>query len=198
MSLYIKICGLTESEHVEAAREAGADAIGFVFAESPRRVSVDRAVELAEPIRDKLDVVAVMLHPTVSESEAVLNELRPTFLQTDHQDFAYLSLPNFVQALPVHRQVIAEDSVSPLLFEGGVSGSGELADWREAKELAKKHKLILAGGLNAENVSRAVADVSPWGVDVSSGVEKQRGQKDSEKIFNFVRNARMNLLGNQL
>jgi phosphoribosylanthranilate isomerase len=77
-----------------------------------------------------------------------------------------------------------------LLFEGAVSGSGRTADWTEARALAAETQLILAGGLDAANVRAAIEAVRPWGVDVSSGVERRRGEKDSVKIREFVARVR--------
>jgi phosphoribosylanthranilate isomerase len=77
-----------------------------------------------------------------------------------------------------------------LLFEGAVSGGGTTADWDEAASLAPRTQLVLAGGLSAGNVGDAIRRVRPWGVDVSSGVERRRGEKDPEKIREFVARAR--------
>ena len=194
MSLYVKICGLTHSEHISAAVEAGADAIGFVFAPSPRLVTLDQALNLADPVREKIQVVAVTLHPTAELVEQITTQFKPQFLQTDYQDFAEIDLPPSIESLPVFRDTesIAESVLTngPILFESAVSGAGELADWSVAAKLASRKKIILAGGLDPDNVASAIRSVNPWGVDVSSGVEKSRGIKDPEKIFKFVQRAR--------
>jgi phosphoribosylanthranilate isomerase len=77
-----------------------------------------------------------------------------------------------------------------MLFEGKLSGSGETADWDEARQLAQHSQLILAGGLNPQNVAAAIAQVRPWGVDVSSGVEHSRGRKDPARIHEFIARVR--------
>jgi phosphoribosylanthranilate isomerase len=95
--------------------------------------------------------------------------------------------------VPVYRNGQIPPAGEPgarLLFEGPQSGSGQPADWGEARSLAGRFELILAGGLDAANLERAVRTVDPWGVDVSSGVERAKGRKDPEKIYDFVARVR--------
>jgi phosphoribosylanthranilate isomerase len=191
LSLFVKICGLTSAEGVAAAVAAGADAIGFVFAPSPRQVDVPRALELARELPEKMLRVAVMRHPPAALAEAVRRDFRPDWVQTDFADVE--SLPDgpgtVVPVLRAGRE--RPDPLPPrLLFEGPVSGSGEVADWAEAADLAGRTDVILAGGLSPENVASAVVRVRPWGVDVSSGVEASRGVKDPAKIHDFIAAAR--------
>jgi len=192
MSVKIKICGLTSPEAVAAAVEAGADALGFVFAQSPRRVSVEQALELTANLPADLARVAVLRHPTAAEAAAVLEGFRPDFLQTDSPDFRTISLQGPCRPLPVFRDGDALPQRVPylLLYEGQVSGSGQVADWRVAGPLARQTRLILAGGLSPANVGEAISTVRPYGVDVSSGVETAPGCKDPEMIFAFVAAAR--------
>jgi phosphoribosylanthranilate isomerase len=109
-------------------------------------------------------------------------------LQTDAEDFRALRLPRQLEVLPVFRRWQAEEQVLPakLLFEGLTSGSGIPCDWAGARELARKSSLVLAGGLNALNVASAIAEVRPFGVDVSSGVEERPGIKNPAEIARFV------------
>lgn len=190
MSLFIKICGLSNPESVAAAVDAGADAIGFVFAESPRRVCAAHAAELAHDIPDHIKRVAVTRHPDHAELDEVLRVLKPDYLQSDAADFAAISLPAYCTALPVYREAAGLDAPTVagtrILFEGRVSGSGHTADWNEARALAQGCELLLAGGLNIDNVAAAISHVRPWGVDVSSGVESERGKKDAGLIREFV------------
>jgi phosphoribosylanthranilate isomerase len=191
MSVFVKICGLTTPDAIEAAVRSGADAIGFVFAESPRRVTVAQARELAELLPPAVARVAVMRHPTQREWIEIETEFAPDWLQTDAEDFAGLDIGADIKRLPVYRDTPALDAdaaaLEPMiLFEGAVSGDGRQADWQRAKTLAARTRLILAGGLDPQNVADAVRQVSPWGVDVSSGVERTRGRKDPEKIAAFV------------
>lgn len=187
-ALWIKICGMTTPEGVAAALAARVDAIGFVFAESPRRVTPARAAELAAVARRRTCCVAVTRHPTQLEIDEILNTFRPDVLQTDIDDLKRLRLPRDLEILPVIRAGSAAPQSLParLLFEGQRSGSGVTCDWESAGKLSRHTQLILAGGLNAENVAEAVAAIAPFGVDVSSGVEERPGIKSPEKIARWV------------
>jgi phosphoribosylanthranilate isomerase len=196
--MFVKICGITSVAATDAAINAGADALGFVFADSPRRVSMETARELAGRVPAHIMRVAVMRHPTAALAMQVLETFEPDWVQTDAADLKAISLPVGCRALPVYRNGrIADRAPLParLLFEGSASGAGSPADWTEAAELARNRELILAGGLTAENVAAAIATVRPWGVDVSSCVERSRGVKDEKRIAEFV--ARVRALENR-
>ena len=188
----VKICGINSPAAAAAAVEAGADALGFVFAESPREVTPERAAELCASVPSSIARVAVMRHPSAALWGRVLEVFRPDWLQTDAADFAAIELGERCAALPVYRNGGARPSALPprLLFEGAASGSGQTADWDEARELARSCELILAGGLTPDNVAAAIEAVRPFGVDVSSGVERRRGEKDPGKIKEFVARVR--------
>jgi len=189
--MFVKICGINSVEAAAAAVAAGADALGFVFAESPREVTPERARELCAGVPASVKRVAVMRHPAAALVARVLDVFEPDWLQTDALDFAAIDLPARIAALPVYRNGGAPAEAPPrLLFEGTASGSGRTADWDEARTLAARTQLILAGGLDADNVADAITRVRPWGVDVSSGVERRRGEKDPQKIREFVARAR--------
>lgn len=190
--MFVKICGLTTEDAVAAAVEAGADAVGFVFAPSPREVTPERARELCAGVPRSVARVAVMRHPAPALVRRVLDVLEPDWLQTDAEDFDAIELPARTAALPVYRNRGSRPNqgVARLLFEGSVSGSGQTADWDEARALAHGRELILAGGLDPGNVTAAIQAVRPWGVDVSSGVERRRGEKDPVKIKEFVARVR--------
>jgi phosphoribosylanthranilate isomerase len=192
MRLWVKICGMTDAEAVSAALEAGADAIGFVFATSVRRATPALAWELAQRARGRLQCVAVTQHPSREHVDAILTQFAPDILQTDAVDLPDLVLAGRCVALPVLRSGQALPAVLPsrLLFEGPVSGTGRIADWSGAAALARRCELVLAGGLSPANVAAAVRAVQPFGVDVSSGVEEAPGRKSPQKIFDFVRAAR--------
>ena len=191
--MFVKICGLNSGEAVEAAVAAGADALGFVFAESPRQVTPEQAKALCAGVPAHVPRIAVMRHPHKADWERVIEVFEPTWLQTDAEDFRWIKLPKSCTALPVYRDSNAPaDSDLPdrLLFEGTHSGSGRVADWDEAGGLARVAEVILAGGLTVDNVADAVGFVHPWGVDVSSGVERARGEKDPAKIREFIARVR--------
>lgn len=191
--MFVKICGLTDAASLAAAVEAGADAVGFVFADSLREIEPARAGELCRELPEHVLRVAVMHHPSAARFRAVIDQFAPDIVQTDAADFASLSVPRGTRALPVYRDgETAPGTELPgrLVYEGRISGSGTTADWDEAKRIAASAELILAGGLDADNIERALEYVQPFGVDVSSGVESARGQKDPRKIREFVARVR--------
>jgi phosphoribosylanthranilate isomerase len=192
VSLWVKVCGLTTPEAVAAAVDAGVDAVGFVFAESKRKVTPQRAAELARDVPKHIARVAVMLHPSQQELDAVWSQFRPDVLQTDIDDLASLRIPSGLVVTPVVRagRALPTELPSRMLFEGPVSGTGTTTDWSAAAQLASRTQLILAGGLKPTNVAAAIVAARPFGVDVSSGVEAEPGLKDPAKIHEFVRNAR--------
>ena len=191
MSVLVKICGLKEKRHVELAVEAGAGAVGFVFAESPRRITPEAAKAASDTVPDHVKRVAVMLHPANEEWLEVFERFEPDVLQTDAADFERLDVPDGVERWPVFRAGQSEPETSATyVYEGPKSGSGETVDWSLAAELARRGRMVLAGGLHAGNVGRAVETVRPFGVDVSSGVETSPGEKDAQLIAEFIRAAR--------
>ena len=194
-ALWIKVCGLRTIAAVQAAAEAGADAVGFVFhAQSPRCLEPETARELARSVPDGVAKVAVFLHPSQALLDAACAAVQPDYVQADVGDLVHLRVSQDVRVLPVYRSGQVADMDLPrsrrFLFESGRSGSGELADWIEAARLARLAELVLAGGLTTQNVARAIEYVRPFGVDVSSGVERSRGVKDEGLIRDFVRAAR--------
>lgn len=200
--MLVKICGLSTRQHVDTAIAAGADAVGFVFAESVRRIDPAAAAEIARSIPAGVKKVAVMLHPSNEEWRQVLDAFEPDVLQTDAGDFDALDIPGSLERWPVYRETInRSDPIlekgsdrflagMPFLYEGARSGQGETVDWMTAAELARKGNMILAGGLGPGNIASAISAVRPWGVDVSSGVESSPGQKDPQLIHEFIRAAR--------
>ena len=213
--MFVKICGLTDREGVQAAVAAGADALGFVFAASPRQVSAEVAREITGDVPRGTVRVAVFHHPTREHFEHVLAVFAPDWVQTDAEDLARLVVPEGTVALPVFRsgesrlggsdfsrdssprsrlkplpQALPQPLPQRLLFEGARGGAGVVADWAEARRVAAATEVVLAGGLSAANIQAAIEQVRPWGVDVATGVERAPGRKDPEKIRAFVARAR--------
>jgi phosphoribosylanthranilate isomerase len=186
--MWIKICGMTTPAAVSAALEAGVDAIGFVFADSVRRVTPEFACELAAPARGRVSCVAVTRQATQHELDFMLAAFAPDVLQADLRDLKGIRLPSQLSVLSVVRAGAEPPQPLPerVLFEGPVSGTGVACDWTAARALAARTELVLAGGLSARNVAAAISAVQPFGVDVSSGVEERRGIKSPRKIARFV------------
>ena len=192
MSIFVKICGLRTRDAVDAAVEAGADALGFVFAPSPREIEPEQAMRLTEGVPRQILRIAVMRHPGQDAWDRVRRVFSPDYLQTEADDFRFLELGQEVSRLPVYRDggALPPPHEKLLLFEGAHSGCGERADWGFAATLAARQEVILAGGLTPANVQDAVGTVCPYGVDVSSGIESAPGIKDPQRIADFIRAAR--------
>ena len=196
--MFVKICGLSSEEHVRAAVAAGADAVGFVFADSVRKVDPAHAAAISNTVPATVKKVAVMLHPSNKEWRDVLSAFVPDVLQTDAQDFADLDVPASVECWPVCREGNGVTDTLRLglkvsvtfLYEGARSGAGETVDWSKAAKVAEQGNMILAGGLSISNVGQAIATVKPFGVDVSSAVEAAPGQKDTALIREFIKVAK--------
>ena len=197
MTVFTKICGLSERAHVDAALEAGANALGFVFADSVRQVTPQQASEIAGEVPDHIRRVAVMLHPANEEWLKVLQVFEPDVLQTDAADFDELDVPMSVERWPVYREGGDRPVTAGIfVYEGPKSGQGATVDWSAAAKIAESGNMVLAGGLGVDNVATAIDTVRPWGVDVSSGVESEPGRKDPVLIREFmkaVRTAEKNL-----
>lgn len=189
MSCLVKICGLKHVAAVNVAVEAGAGAVGFVFAKSVRQVTARHAAFIAANVPENVLRVAVMMHPSADEWEEVQEIFCPDVLQTDAEDFPELDVPDDITRWPVIREgAVAENGNVPdtFVYEGKTSGQGETVDWRIAAGLAAHNRLILAGGLNQDNVAEAIRQVGPYGVDVSSAVESSPGEKDPDLIRAFI------------
>jgi phosphoribosylanthranilate isomerase len=197
--LWIKICGVRSEAAVTAALAAGVEAIGFVFHESsPRNLRPAEARRLATLIPVGVLKVAVTRHPTQQLIDEVTDEFSPNLWQTDARDIPALRLPVGTGWLPVYRTGEAVPAVlAPrCLYEGADSGRGLSADWVEARRLASRTEIVLAGGLRADNVGSAIREIRPFGVDVSSGVESTPGVKDVRLIGEFVAAARAASMAN--
>lgn len=200
--MWVKICGLTNLESVRAVAGAGADAAGFVFAESPRRVSTAEATRLAAHLPPHIARVAVFRQASGSEIAGVLSAFPADFVQCEPTSEARKAaeeagarfLPVLHDGPDVAREAdrAAESGERPaaILEAAGRGGRGIKPDWERAAALARTIPLVLAGGLTPGNVAGAIEAVRPFGVDVSSGVEEARGRKDPVRIAAFVAAAR--------
>ena len=190
--LWVKVCGLRSPADVEAAVAAGADAVGMVFhPASPRHRTIEQAREVSAAVPPGIARVAVFLRPDASQVAEVVEAIAPDYVQADRASLAALGpgLPSI--PLPVLRDGESDEALPALLlYEGALSGTGHRADWSRAAVLARRTKLVLAGGLDARCVGDAIRAVRPYGVDVSSGVEATRGVKDPGMIREFVEAAR--------
>ena len=199
MRVFVKICGLTRPEYAEAAVEAGADAIGLVFyPKSPRFVGdLGRAREVAEVALPFVVVVGVFVNPTREEVLRAAGEVPLQAVQLHGEEppeFARnLGLPvikAFRPRGPADLEAALDYPCCAVLVDtyrpGKWGGTGQPFPWEWARDLARRRKVILAGGLGPENVGRALSVVGPYGVDVSSGVEREPGVKDHAKIRAFL------------
>jgi len=193
----VKICGLKEEEHVQAAVAAGATWIGFMFAPSKRQISIEQARELAKLIPHHVKKVGVFVNPTEQEVHAAAKAIGLDYVQyhgnEDPTFITHLGYPS-IKAISIREYEDVKKAstydVDYYLFDAPgtdyAGGSGHVFDWSLLDQLSiPKDRVILAGGLNSENVARAITQVSPAGVDVSSGVEKN-GRKSSELIKQFI------------
>jgi phosphoribosylanthranilate isomerase len=196
---FVKICGVTTLGDANAAIDAGANAIGLILAASPRQLSLDRALAIAEStkgrvlrtlvfrdhdvafVREALDLVdvdVVQFHGTLSDE--LLENLRERDLLV-------------IKALSIGSDEFydfKDGRVDAVLVDGATPGSGESHSWEELSERSFDVPIIAAGGLDESNVANVIATTRVWGVDSASGVESSPGVKDRERLVNFVDNAR--------
>jgi phosphoribosylanthranilate isomerase len=203
----IKICGLTNAGDVRAACDAGADAIGLNFyPRSPRALSIEKAIDLRASIPSDVKVFGVFVNAEADEVMEIFRDVRLDVLQL-HGDELPATVAQLARIVPVFKALrVGPDfsaatlenypGVSGFLFDtadtrpGQYGGTGRLADWGVAQQAARGHRVILAGGLNAENVAAAILQVRPYGVDVASGVESSPGAKDHAQLREFIGEAR--------
>ena len=185
----VKICGLSTVEAVETAVLAGADYIGFVFAESKRQVSLEQAHELARLVTGKTRIVGVFVSPSLEDLEQAIAQVPLDIVQI-HGTFDEDQIPNI--SVPVIRAIQLRDGVAQvssqadyLLFDAPVAGSGQTFDWDLLKDQKIQQDFFIAGGLTVNNVRQARETFRPYALDVSSGVETD-GRKDIEKIKAFI------------
>jgi phosphoribosylanthranilate isomerase len=196
MRVRVKICGITTDEAVDAAAASGVDAVGFVFAASPRRIGAHMARRLAARLPSSVARVAVFHRPTLADLLAVIETFEPDLVQLEPDTALLRASPRPLALLPVvhdgahvvdEARRMRETYGGPVLLEpAGPGGRGVAPDWERARRIAAEGPLVLAGGLGVENVGDAIRRVRPHGVDVSSGVESRPGVKDPGRIAAFV------------
>jgi len=208
----VKICGITQKEDLDAAAAAGADAVGFVVgtAASPRNLSLEKAEKLFRQVPPFIKSVLVTVPTNLNELAETYEKLNPDVIQIHGKNlpaavYVRLKFPktpligavnaNSPNALETASRV--SEMFDAVLLDSFVSerygGTGIVHDWelsKRVKQVIHPKPLILAGGLNPENVAEAVRVVQPYAVDVSSGVELQPGIKDNQKMIDFVKNAK--------
>ncbi|WP_327092838.1 phosphoribosylanthranilate isomerase [Nonomuraea sp. NBC_01738] len=194
--MYVKICGLSQEEHVFAAVEGGADAIGFVLTASPRRVTPERAAELTALVPEGVLTVGVFKgeDPETVRAAALAAGVGAIQLHGTHPHADFIALKDM--ELTLLRAVSADADLrcgafdeDLLLVDAPRAGSGEPWDWAAVRG-RPTGRWMLAGGLTPGNVGEAIEAARPWGVDVSSGLEIARGVKDSALISAFLHAAR--------
>jgi phosphoribosylanthranilate isomerase len=218
MSLWIKICGNTSLEDTQLAVKAGADAVGFVFASSPRQVTVPQVASILAHVAAPVEKIGVFVDAPLDEIYAAVRACGLTGVQL-HSD-AEPELPAKLRArlgpalrvlrvvyfdaetaILVKKQIaehVRNPDIAAVLVDSrtatAVGGTGVTFDWDAARATVfkgtKAGKRIAAGGLNPANVAEAIATLRPWGVDVASGVESTPGHKDAHKVKEFIARAR--------
>ena len=185
----VKICGLSTKEAVETAVSAGVDYIGFVFAPSKRQVTLEEATELAKLIPVNVKKVGVFVLPSRAQLLEAIEKVGLDLIQVHGQvgDDLFEDLPcASIQAVQVDGNGHVPNSQADyLLFDAPVAGSGQTFDWGQLNTTGLVQPIFIAGGLNEDNVVKAIQHFTPYAVDVSSGVETD-GQKDHEKIRRFI------------
>ena len=191
---FVKICGITRGEDAQAAVSAGANALGFVFwSKSPRRVDVDVARRIVATLPPAILAVGVFVDQPVEEVNEIGSRVDLGAVQlhgAEDVSYARMMTRPVVKALAIGAGVPPvlstwPDAVTVLLDVHDPvkkGGTGKTIDWIAAAGIAEQRRVILAGGLTPENVRDAMTRVRPWGIDVSSGVEREPGIKDHGRL----------------
>ena len=199
--MFLKVCGITRLTDALHATQHGATALGFVFwPHSPRYVTPERAAEIIAELPATTMAVGVFVNEAVDGIRSVVAKTGISAVQLHGDETA-----DYAEALgwPVLRSVTVDDADATcaswpvdttFLLDAADpvrrGGTGDTVDWREAADVARAHRIVLAGGLTPANVGDAIAIVRPFGVDVSSGVEEAPGVKNFDKVARFLENAR--------
>jgi phosphoribosylanthranilate isomerase len=196
----VKVCGITNPEDARVAADAGADAIGLVFAESPRRVGVERAREIASTLPEGILKVGVFVDAEPEEVLRIARKVGLDYAQLhgDEPPEAVAEIRDGgVGAIKALRVRNAEALAAVERYEADLflldawsakarGGTGARFDWGLAKSLKGRDNIVVSGGLNPENVREAIAFFEPYGVDASSSLEDRPGKKNGERVRRFV------------
>ncbi len=198
--MLIKVCGTTSEDDALLAVAMGANAVGCIFAPSPRRVSVQRVSDIVKRLpRDEVLTVGVFRNDAPQRVVEVaygagLHAAQLHGAETPAETrWIRQRIPMVIKALPAGDPRVpqaAEYGADAILLDAPNPGSGKVFDWALAGDLPEGQRLVLAGGLNPANVAAAIRAAKPWGVDVASGVEAAPGTKDPLKVKEFVAAAR--------
>jgi phosphoribosylanthranilate isomerase len=197
--MFVKICGTTSEEDALLAVAMGADAVGFIFAPSPRQVAPVVARDIAKRLPPEILTVGVFRDEAVSRvvditGFAGLKAVQLHGKETpDQARWVHQRIPVVIQAFPAGDPAVRrakEYGVDAVLLDYPTPGSGKVFDWKLSGEAPAGMRVIIAGGLTPDNVGAAVAAVQPWGVDVVTGVERDPGRKDPVKVREFVAGAK--------
>ncbi len=195
-----KVCGITNPKDGAFAAESGADAIGLVFAESPRKVSVEEAREIAAALPDGVLKVGVFVNEEPEEVLRIARKVGLDYVQL-HGDEAPETVTFLREAgVKVMKALRVRDEGSLAALDGygadlvmldawsekARGGTGERFDWALAKSLRGRGNIVVSGGLSPENVREAISFFEPYGVDASSSLEETPGKKDEERVRRFV------------
>lgn len=197
--MFVKICGTTSEEDALLAVALGADAVGFIFAPSPRQVAPSVAGDIAKRLPPETITVGVFRDEAPRRVVEIVNRLGLKAAQLHGRESAesvrYVRerVPLTIKAFPAgHAEVarLGRYGAEVVLLDGPSPGSGRVFDWRLAEGVAGQGRLMLAGGLDSSNVGEAIAAVHPWGVDAVTGVESRPGHKDPARLREFIEAAR--------
>ena len=197
--MWVKICGVTSEEDALLAVAMGADAVGFVFAPSPRQMSPSAVHAITRRIPPEIITVGVFRNERPQTVVDTVNRagLKAAQLhgQESREDCGYVAVrvPLVIKAFGAGDRRIeraGEYGAEIIMLDAPSPGSGKVFDWRLAEGVPRGRRLLLAGGLDAGNVADAIRAVQPWGVDVSSGVESSPGRKDPSKVRAFIQAAK--------
>ncbi len=197
--MFVKICGMTNEEDALLATAMGADAVGFVFAPSPRQIAPDLARDIARRLPPEVLTVGVFRDQAPQRVVEICNTagLRCAQLHghesPDQAEYVRARVPLLIQAFAAGDPGLErayEYPADAYLVDSHAPGSGEVFDWSLAEGAPQGRKVIIAGGLTPENVTDAIRTLEPWGVDVSTGVERSPGRKDPVRLRRFIEAAR--------